>query len=128
MTSTGKIYTFRSGPCGSGDTVVAVAPMAHVVAAFGDGGLFGEGGLSSHFHHVAIFRSIDGDDVYFGVWGPRRASRFRAALEARFGLETVAAAPEVRLTYWASQDFRTLRRAQRRAMPTAIRLTAGSRP
>jgi hypothetical protein len=128
MSSDGKIYTFRSGPCGSGDTMVAVAPMAHVIAAFGDGGLFGEGGLSTTFNHVAIFRGTDSDDVYFGVWGPRRSSRFKAALEARFGLESVAQAPPARLTYWTASDMRTLRRAQRRGLCPTIALTAENRP
>jgi hypothetical protein len=103
-TGTGKIYTFRSGPYGSGNTPVAIAPMEQVIAVFGDGGLFGEGGLSMAFDHVAIYR--DARQIYFGVWGPRPSDRFRAALEQRFELETIDEAPSARLTYWAGKAAR----------------------
>lgn len=108
-TETAKIYTFRSGPWGTGDTPVTVAPMEAVTALYGDGGLFGEGGLSLAFDHVAIFRGDNSHDIYFGVWGPRRAGQFRAALEKRFHMETVDGAPSARLTYWTGRRMRAAR-------------------
>ena len=103
-TAPAKIYSFRSGPWGTGDMPVAVAPKEAVTAIYGGGGLFGEGGLSTAFDHVAIFRGANSRDLYFGVWGPRRSSLFRRALEERYGLETVDGAPSARLTYWSGRD------------------------
>jgi hypothetical protein len=127
-TATAKIYTFRSGPFGSGDTIVTVAPMEQVIAVFGDGGLFGEGGLSMAFNHVAIFRSKDAREIYFGVWGSRRSDRFRAALQERFEFEAIEGAPSAHLTYWAGKSMQAMRRAQRRRMCATSELTARNRP
>lgn len=50
------VYLFRSpGFAASGDTVVSVAPLDRVVAVYGDGGVVGEGGLSSSFGGAAVF-------------------------------------------------------------------------
>jgi hypothetical protein len=123
MASTGKIYTFRSGPFGSGDMLVTVAPMEQVIAVFGDGGLFGEGGLSMAFNRVAIFRSKNAREVYFGVWGLKRATRFRAALEQRFELEAVEGAPSAHLTYWADRNRHGTRRGHRHNTPVGTDIT-----
>jgi hypothetical protein len=123
MTSTGKIYTFRSGPFGSGDMLVTVAPKEQVIAVFGDGGLFGEGGLSMAFNRVAIFRSKNAREVYFGVWGSKPADRFRAALEQRFELESIEGAPSAHLTYWADRNRRGTQRSHRHDTPGATDIT-----
>jgi hypothetical protein len=65
-----------------GDTIVCVAPREVVVSVFGDGGLFGADGLSAAFGGWACFKNDETDQAYLGVWGARKASRFRERLRS----------------------------------------------
>ncbi len=72
MTSPCPVYLFRSaGFAPSGNTVVSVAPLDCVVAVYGNGGVIGEGGLSSTFGGAAVFKNDASGDYFVGVWAAR---------------------------------------------------------
>jgi hypothetical protein len=61
------VYLFRSsGFAPSGDAVVSVAPLDRVVAVYGDGGVVGEGGLSSSFGGAAVFKNDASGECFIG--------------------------------------------------------------
>ena len=60
----------------SGDTVVSAAPLDRVVAVYGNGSVVGEGGLSSAFGGVAVFKNDASGECFIGVWGARNTTRF----------------------------------------------------
>lgn len=96
-----SIYLFRSaGYAANGDTIVSAAPIDLVVSAYGGGGLKGEAGLVQAFGGAAFFRDEETGDRYFGIWGARKASRFRTALQAaRADLEVIHGPPPARLIW-----------------------------
>ena len=84
-----SVYLFRSTAFArNGDTEVSAAPLDAVISVFGGGGLFGEGGVEAAFGGCAFFRDGQTGPAYVGVWGARKASRFRRTLR-RAGLDTV---------------------------------------
>jgi hypothetical protein len=57
MISPCPVYLFRSGGFApSGNTVVSVAPLDCVVAAYGGGGIVGEGGLKAVFGGAVVYK------------------------------------------------------------------------
>ena len=77
------VYLFRDQSfSGGGDTVVCVATRESVVSVFGGGDLFDSGGLSAEFAGSAVFRDDASGQFFLGVWGARKASRFRNRLRA----------------------------------------------
>lgn len=98
------IYLFRSsGFAPSGDTVVSVAPLDRVVAVYGNGGVVGEGGLSSSFGGAAVFKNDASGECFIGVWGARNASRFRGELRAHMQIAVIKEAPKARLAFWGAE-------------------------
>ncbi|WLS04913.1 hypothetical protein [Shinella oryzae] len=107
MTSPCPVYLFRSaGFAPSGDTVVSVAPLDCVVAVYGNGGVIGEGGLSSAFGGAAVFKNDASGDCFVGVWGARNASRFRKELRAHMQIAVHKEAPDARLSFWEAEKER----------------------
>ena len=101
------VYLFRSsGFAPSGDTVVSVAPLDRVVAVYGDGGVVGEGGLSSSFGGAAVFKNDASGECFIGVWGARNASRFRSELRAHMQIDVIREAPDARLAFWGAEKER----------------------
>ena len=89
------VHLFRRG-----NTVVSAAPLDAVITAFGGGGLFGEGGVDVMFGGCAFFRDDKTGPAYVGVWGARKASRFRTALrQAGLCVEIVRRPPPARLMF-----------------------------
>lgn len=77
------VYLFRDQSfSGGGDTVVCVAAREVVVSVFGSGGPFDSAGLAAEFEGCAVFRDDASEQVFLGVWGARKASRFRSRLRA----------------------------------------------
>jgi hypothetical protein len=105
------IYLFRTTMFArNGDTVVSVVPLDAVVSVYGGGGLFGEGGVSAAFGGAAFYRDDPRDKnsaAYVGVWGARKASRFRATFRrAGFEITIMRSAPPARLMFWQGGDKR----------------------
>jgi len=101
------VYLFSSsGFAASGDTVVSVAPLDRVVAVYGDGGVVGEGGLSSSFGGAAVFKNDVLGKCFIGVWGARNASRFRSELRAHMQIAIIKEAPNARLAFWGAEKKR----------------------
>ncbi len=110
MTSPCPVYLFRSADfVPSGDTVVSVAPLDCVVAVYGNGGIIGEGGLSSAFGGAAVFKNDASGDCFVGVWGARNASRFRSELRAHMQIALHKEAPDARLSFWGAEKERPKR-------------------
>src|ERR1700746_202886 len=100
------VYIFRGGHFSPrGDTMVSAAPLDVVVFVYGGGGLKGELGLAAAFGGAAFFRNDETGCCFLGVWGARKASRFRNALR-RSGaqLEIIPMHPPARLVW--SQSHR----------------------
>jgi hypothetical protein len=95
------VYVFRAeGFSPSADTVFSVAPLDAVVSVYGGGGLRGEGGLAAAFGGAAFFRDNATGEGYLGVWGARKASRFRRRLrEAGVVFGVVRDLPPARLVW-----------------------------
>ncbi|WP_139108447.1 MULTISPECIES: hypothetical protein [unclassified Ensifer] len=111
-TSPCPVYLFRSaGFAPSGDTVVSVAPLDRVAAVYGDGGVVGEGGLSSTFGGAAVFKNDATGECFIGVWGARNASRFRSELRAHMQIAVYKEAPDARLFLWGAEKERPKRPA-----------------
>ncbi|TFE97253.1 hypothetical protein B5M44_15720 [Shinella sumterensis] len=107
MTSPWPVYLFRSAGFGpSGNTVVSVAPLDCVVAVYGNGGVIGEGGLSSTFGGAAVFKNDASGDYFVGVWGARNASRFRKELRTHMRIAVHKEAPDARLSFWGAEKER----------------------
>ena len=100
------VFVFRSPRFArGGGAVVSAAARDVVVAAFGGGGLKGEGGLQAAFGGSAFFRNDETGVMYLGVWGKRKASRFRTRL--RLGgmvLEIFRGAASTEGPAWPERD------------------------
>ena len=95
------VYLFRSPAFApAGDTVVSVAPMDQGISVYGGGGVWGEGGLSSAFGGVVVFRNDTSGERFAGVWGARHAARFRRELQAHMPIDIRKEAPDARLEFW----------------------------
>ncbi|QFY60907.1 hypothetical protein FZ934_11060 [Rhizobium grahamii] len=102
-----QVYLFRSaGFAPSAGTVVSVAQLDRVVAVYGAGGVFGEGGLSSAFDGAAVFKNYASGACFIGVWGARNASRFRSKLRAHMEIAVYNEAPDARLSFWGAAKER----------------------
>lgn len=122
MTDSIPLYLFRSATFArNGDTVVSAAPLDVVISVYGGGGLFGEGGVSAVFGGCAFFRDDKTGPAYVGIWGSRKASRFRETLRrAGLCLSIVHTPPPARLMFSGTSGGRRNRlsdryREQRRA-------------
>jgi hypothetical protein len=103
-TATAAVYVFRDPRFApAGDTVVCAAPVDLVVSVYGGGGLNGEEGLSAAFGGAAFFRNAKTGSSFLGVWGARKASRFRSALRQRAVLNIVDAPPPARLAWFRTK-------------------------
>ncbi len=116
MSDTPIVYVFRSR---SGnvldDAVISAASADLVIRTYGGGGLFGEGGLADAFGGCATFINDGTGERYFGVWGARKASHFRAALRRSFpGLETRWTRPPARPVSWQTRAAKPSAAARRR--------------
>ena len=101
MTSPCPVHLFRSPAFApSGDTVVSIAPLDRVIAVYGGGGVWGEGGLSSVFGGAVVFKNDASGERFAGVWGARNAARFRAQLRVHTPLVIHKEAPDARLVFW----------------------------
>ncbi len=107
------VYVFRGlSGLASDPTIVSVAPLDLVLSVFGGGGLRGEGGLSDAFGGTAFFRNDETGQCYLGVWGARKASRFRRALRSGGAtLNIVRERPPTRLISWGSSKGSKRRRS-----------------
>ena len=94
----------------NGNTVVIAVSLEVVMSVYGSGGLFGEGGVATAFGGCAFFSDGESGPSYVGVWGARKASRFRVAL-ARAGtpIKILRGPPPVRLMFWQTKNRRCLR-------------------
>jgi hypothetical protein len=101
------VFLFRSaGFAPSGDTVISVAPLEAVMSVYGNGGVVGEGGLSSAFGGAAVFKNEATRECFIGVWGARNASRFRRELRDQMDIRVVKEAPDARLVFWGAEKER----------------------
>jgi|SRR5579883_13380 len=113
------IYVFRGGPFGH-DANACVAPVDLVVGVFGGGGLKDSAGLSATFGGVAYFRNDETGAAYLGVWGARKASKFRSALrQVDANLEIVHRRPPARLIFFETKPGKPSRRSRRRRIGVA---------
>jgi hypothetical protein len=99
------VYVFRDNGhfARAGKTVVSAAPLDHVVAVYGGGGIKGEAGLAAVFGDAAYFRNEETGCCYLGVCA-RKASRFRNALR-RSGvtLDIAHEPPPARLMWFQTE-------------------------
>jgi hypothetical protein len=123
MAGSTRIYLFRSTTFArNGDTVVCAAPLCIVISVYGGGGLFGEGGVRAVFGGCAFFRDDKTGPAYVGIWGSRKASRFRETLrQAGLRLTIVQTPPPARLMFWGAKSGRRLRPAKLFRAPPARR-------
>jgi hypothetical protein len=99
-----KVYVFRDAHFApAGDTVVAAAPRDAVIRAFGGGGIKDTGGLHAAFGGAAVFQDDRNADCYLGVWGARKAAKFKAAIRKHEEIEIVEAAPPAKLAWYQTE-------------------------
>ena len=110
------IYVFRDKHFApAGDTVVSAAPADAVKAVYGGGGIKGAGGLSAAFGGSAAFRDDTTGDYYLGVWGARKAAKFRNALkESGMKIEVIKAPPPGRLAWFSTDNSEKRKERQKR--------------
>jgi hypothetical protein len=121
MTARSKIYVFRDDRFAFGsDSWVSTAQLEAVAAVFCPSApkdalrrdlirlaVEGPGGLAEHFGVAAVFRVPGTDGFYVGVWGARKASRFRSAFR-KAGMETwLIKAPNPGKLAWTYTTGRT---------------------
>ena len=122
MTNRIQVYVFRAG-----DTWVTAAPVEAVVAIYGGGGLKQTAGLSAAFRGCAVYgRSLlFGRARYLGIWGERKASRFRQSFRnAGMEVEIVKSPPPGRLLLWLTMN-KPRRRSRDARRPAAARRRGG---
>jgi hypothetical protein len=99
------IYVFRhAGFAPTADTVVAVAPVENVVSKFGAGGHWGEAGLVELFGGAVMFKNDETGACFLGVWGKRKAARFRARLRVGEAVVIIHNSPPGRMV-WIGRYF-----------------------
>lgn len=100
------IYTFRDSHFSpAGDTVVSVAPRDVVVAIFGGGGVWDNGGLVVEFKGAVVFRDDETRKFFLGVWGARKAAKFRNAIKnSGCEIELLKTPPPGRLVLYSTQS------------------------
>ncbi|MFF2324356.1 hypothetical protein ACFVTJ_25300 [Agrobacterium sp. NPDC058088] len=86
--------------------MISVAALEAVMSVYGNGGVVGEGGLSSAFGGAAVFRNEATRECFIGVWGARNASRFRRELRDQMDIRVVKEAPDARLVFWGAEKER----------------------
>jgi hypothetical protein len=99
------IYVFRAPNFASADdTVVSAAPLEAVVRVYGGGGTKDTGGLSAAFGGVAVFKDDAAGIVHLGVWGARKAAKFREALrQSGANIQIIKAPPPGRLAWYETK-------------------------
>jgi hypothetical protein len=105
-----EVYQFREpGFAPTGNIVVSIAPIDAVVAVYGGGGIFKTGGLSKAFQGTAFFRNESTGACYAGVWGSRKASKFRNSFRtAGFEVRLIREKPSIRLVLSETTGARRL--------------------
>jgi hypothetical protein len=107
MTDRISVYVFRDPHFSpAGDTVVAAAPVKAFVEVYGGGGVMQTAALSAAFGGCAVYRQgIAGREKYYlGVWGERKAAKFRQSLRnAGMEIEIVKSPPPGRLVLWQTK-------------------------
>jgi hypothetical protein len=107
MTHRVTIYLFRDPHFArAGNAVACVAPVDAVVRAYGGGGINDTGGLAKTFGGAAVFRD-DAGNVYLGVWGARKASKFRNALiKSGAEIEVSKERPPAKLAWYQTNCYK----------------------
>jgi len=101
------VYVFRDTRFRGDNTVVSAAPQELVVSVYGDGGLVGEGNLAAVFGGCAYFRNDETGLSYLGIWGARRAAKFRTCLgKSGASIELIPEPPPARLV-WFQTDVKS---------------------
>lgn len=121
-----KVFRFRSSEfLPSGDVAVSIASAEFVTSVFGGIGVEGADGLTRAFGGGALFPNDVTGERYLGVWGTRKASRFRRLLRASAGnLKLVDERPPVRLVRFNRTETKprsNARLARRRTEHSATR-------
>ena len=105
------VYVFRDPHFAPArDTVACAAPIEEVVKVYGGGGLLNTAGLISVFRGAAVYRDSNGK-TYLGVWGARKAAKFRGALRRQdVELAVIEATPPARLVWYSTRPTRRSKR------------------
>jgi hypothetical protein len=102
-----QVYVFRDRHFSpAGDAIVAAAPLDAVMAVYGGGGLKQTEGLSAAFGGCAVYqRGLFGSGkVHLGIWGERKASKFRQSFrKAGMEVEIIKGPPPGRLVLWQTK-------------------------
>jgi hypothetical protein len=102
-----QVYVFRDSRFRGGNTVVSAAPHELVVSVYGGGGLVGEGNLAVAFGGCAYFRNEETGLTYLGIWGARKAAKFRTSLgKSGASIELIPEPPPARLV-WFQTDVKS---------------------
>jgi hypothetical protein len=103
-----KVYVFRDPHFApAGDTVIAAAPLDSVVRAFGGGGIKNTDGLHAVFGGAIVFQEHAGAECYLGVWGARKAAKFKATIKRHEqDVEIVESAPPAKLAWYQTEAKR----------------------
>jgi hypothetical protein len=99
------IYVFRDPHFApAGDTFVSAAPLEAVVRVYGGGGIKDTAGLSAAFGGAAVFRDDATGKYHLGVWGARKAAKFRNALkQSGVEIELIKRPPPGRLVWYETK-------------------------
>ena len=93
-----EVYLFRGkNYFRNSDTFVAVALDKVVVSTFGAGGSWGEEGIIKIFGGAMVYKNDETGVGFIGVWGKRKAARFRAALARHNTVTIIQGPPPARL-------------------------------
>jgi hypothetical protein len=107
MTNRISVYVFRDPHFSpAGDTVVTAAPVKAVVEVYGGGGLMQTAGLSAAFGGCAVYRQgiVGSGKYHLGVWGERKAAKFRQSLRnAEMEVEIIKSPPPGKLVLWQTK-------------------------
>lgn len=105
MTYRVPIYVFRDPHFApAANTVVSAAPLEAIVRVYGGGGFNETNGLSVAFGGAAVFRDDATGECHLGVWGNRKAAKFRNELRlSGLDVQTIDTAPPGRLVWYKSK-------------------------
>ena len=114
------IYLWRAPFQGNGsDTVISVAPAEAVTAVYGGGGIYDTEGLRAAFDGSVVFCNPETRAMFLGVWGARKASRFRSELRLSGAhVEILRHAPPAVMAVWSTRS--KMSRRQKRAKVESI--------